>query len=69
MCGRFNATFDSEVKKLYTSLKINKVIDKPIDKRFVKSAVTIFIVREKDNNHVVEHAIRWLLLAPIDTGF
>lgn len=69
MCGRFNATFDSGVKKLYTSLKINKVIDSPIDKRFVKAADTISIVREKDNNRVVEHAIWWLLLDQTSTGF
>ena len=53
MCGRFNATFDSGVKKLYTSLKINKVLNLPIDKRFVKAADTVSIVREKDNNRVV----------------
>jgi len=69
MCGRFNATFDSGVKKLYTSLKINKVIDSPIDKRFVKAADTISIIREKGNNRVVENAIWWLLLDQTDIGF
>ena len=69
MCGRFNATFDSGVKKLYTSLKINKVIDKPIDKRFVKAADIVSIVRNKGNNRVVENAIWWLLLDATDNGF
>lgn len=69
MCGRFNATFDSGVKKLYTSLKINKVLNLPIDKRFVKAADTVSIVREKDNNRVVENAIWWLLLDQTGTGF
>ncbi|OKY25865.1 SOS response-associated peptidase family protein [Thalassotalea sp. PP2-459] len=69
MCGRFNATFDSGVKKLYTSLKINKVIDKPIDKRFVKAADTVSIVREKNNSRVVENAIWWLLLDNTENGF
>jgi len=69
MCGRFNATFDSGVKKLYTSLKINKVIAHPIDKRFVKAADTVTIIREKDNTRVVENALWWLLLEQIDTDF
>lgn len=69
MCGRFNATFDSGVKKLYTSLKINKVIDRPIDKRFVKAADTVSIVRKKDNYRIVENAIWWLLLDQTDAGF
>lgn len=69
MCGRFNATFDSGVKKLYTSLKINKVINPPIDRRFVKAADTVSIVREKENHRVVENAIWWLLLDQTDTGF
>jgi putative SOS response-associated peptidase YedK len=69
MCGRFNATFDSGVKKLYTSLKINKVIDNPIDKRFVKAANTVSIIRENNNCRVVENAIWWLLLDQTDTGF
>jgi putative SOS response-associated peptidase YedK len=69
MCGRFNATFDSGVKKLYTSLKINKVNDKPIDKRFVKAADTVSIVREKGNKRIVENAIWWLLIDQTTTGF
>ena len=69
MCGRFTATFDTGVKKLYTSLKINKVIASPIDKHFVKAADTISIVREKDNNRIVEHAIWWLLLDNTDNSY
>lgn len=69
MCGRFNATFDSGMKKLYTSLRINKVIDRPIDKRFVKAADTISIIREKSNRRVVENAIWWLLLDQAENGF
>jgi len=69
MCGRFNATFDSGVKKLYTSLKINKVIDKPIDKRFVKAADTVSIIRNKESSRVVENAIWWLLLDNTENGF
>ena len=69
MCGRFNATFDSGVKKLYTSLKINKVIDKPIDKRFVKAADNVSIIRNKEGSRVVENAIWWLLLNATDKGF
>ena len=69
MCGRFNATFDGGLKKLYTSLKINKVIDKPIDKRFVKAADTVSIVRNKNSSRVVENAIWWLLLDNTDKGF
>jgi len=69
MCGRFNATFDSGVKKLYTSLRIKKVIDNPIDKRFVKAADTVSIVRDKDGRRVVENAVWWLLLEQTDEGF
>lgn len=69
MCGRFNATFDSGVKKLYTSLKINKVIDRPIDNCFVKAADTVSIVRSKDSQRRVENAIWWLLLEQVDNGF
>jgi putative SOS response-associated peptidase YedK len=69
MCGRFNASFDSGVRKLYTSLKINKVVDRPIDKRFVKAADTISIVRNIDNSRQVENAQWWLLLAETDKGF
>ncbi len=69
MCGRFNASFDKGVRKLYTSLQINKVIDRPIDKRFVKAADTISIVRNVDNSRQVENALWWLLLAETDNGF
>jgi putative SOS response-associated peptidase YedK len=69
MCGRFNATFDSGVKKLYTSLKINKAIDKPIDSRFVKAADTVSIVRNVDEQRRVENATWWLLLDQTDNGF
>lgn len=69
MCGRFNATFDSGIKKLYTSLKINKVIDKPIDKRFVKAADTVSIVRNKAHSRIVENATWWLLLENTDNVF
>ncbi|MDT0604170.1 SOS response-associated peptidase family protein [Thalassotalea castellviae] len=69
MCGRFNATFDSGVKKLYTRLNINKVIDKPIDKRFVKAADVVSIVRSRNESRVVENAIWWLLLEQSDNGF
>lgn len=62
MCGRFNATFDSGVKKLYTSLKINKIIDRPIDKRFVKAADIVSIIRNKGSIRLVQNAIWWLLL-------
>lgn len=68
MCGRFNATFDSGVKKLYTSLKINKIIDRPIDKRFVKAADVVSIVRNKGNSRVVQNAIWWLLLDNTGNG-
>ena len=69
MCGRFNATFDSGVKKLYTSLKINKVIDKPIDSRFVKAANTVSIIRNVDEERRVENAVWWLLLDQTKSGF
>ena len=69
MCGRFNATFDSGVKKLYTSLKINKVLDKPIDKRFVKAADTVSIVRDFEDQRVVQDAMWWLLLEQTETAF
>lgn len=69
MCGRFNATFDSGMKKLYTSLKINKVIDKPIDSRFVKAADTVSIVRNIDEQRRVENATWWLLLDQTENGF
>ncbi|MEY8200282.1 MAG: SOS response-associated peptidase family protein [Colwellia sp.] len=69
MCGRFNATFDKGVRKLYTSLKINKVVDRPIDTRFVKAADTISIVRNVGEIRQVENAQWWLLLAEADNGF
>ncbi|MDO6445342.1 SOS response-associated peptidase family protein [Colwellia sp. 1_MG-2023] len=69
MCGRFNATFDSGVKKLYTRLNIHRVIDKPIDKRFVKAADNVSIVRNRNNSRVVENAIWWLLLEQTDDSF
>ena len=69
MCGRLNATFDGGVRKLYTSLKINKVVDRPIDKHFVKAADTVSIVREKANSRVVENAIWWLLLDSTENTF
>jgi putative SOS response-associated peptidase YedK len=69
MCGRFNATFDGGVKKLYTSLKINKVIDKPIDSRFVKAADTVSIIRNVGEQRRVENATWWLLLDETEKGF
>ena len=69
MCGRFNATFDGGVRKLYTSLKINKMVDRPINKHFVKATDTVAIVREKANSRVVENAIWWLLLDSTENGF
>ncbi|WP_077343321.1 SOS response-associated peptidase family protein [Pseudocolwellia agarivorans] len=69
MCGRFNATFDSGVKKRYTSLNINKVIDKPIDKRFVSAADTVSIVRNVNESRIVQNAIWWLLLEQHENGF
>jgi putative SOS response-associated peptidase YedK len=69
MCGRFNTTFDSGVKKLYTSLKINKVIEKPMDSRFVKAADTVSIVRNIGEQRRVENAVWWLLLDQTDNGF
>jgi len=69
MCGRFNATFDSGVKKIYSQLNIHKVIDKPIDKRFVKAADTVSIVRNKASQRRVENASWWLLLTPTETSF
>ncbi|MCW8866676.1 MAG: SOS response-associated peptidase [Colwellia sp.] len=69
MCGRFNATFDSGVKKLYTSLKINKVLDAPIDKRFVKAADTVSIVRNIEHQRIVQNAMWWLLLEQTETAF
>jgi len=69
MCGRFNATFDSGVKKLYTSLKINKVIDKPINSRFVKAADTVSIVRNVAEQRRVEDATWWLLLDQNESCF
>jgi putative SOS response-associated peptidase YedK len=69
MCGRFNATFDSGVKKLYTSLNINKVLDKPMDKRFVKAADTVSIVRVINDSRVVQNATWWLLLDQHETSF
>lgn len=69
MCGRFNATFDSGVRKLYTSLNINKVIDKPIDNRFVKATDTISVIRNVAGSRQVEKALWWLLLEQNDNGF
>lgn len=69
MCGRFNASFDSGVRKLYTRLNINKVIDKPIDARFVKAADTVSIVRNIGNSRQVENALWWLLLEQSEQGF
>ncbi len=69
MCGRFNATFDSGVRKLYTSLNINAVVDKPIDKRFVKAADMVSIVRDVGERRQVEKAQWWLLLEQTEQGF
>lgn len=69
MCGRFNATFDKGVRKLYTCLNINKVVDKPINSRFVKAADTVSIVRNKGNTRQVENALWWLLLEQTQSGF
>ena len=69
MCGRFNATFDSGVRKLYTSLNINKIIDKPINTRFVKAADTVSIVRNNGHSRQVENALWWLLLEQTENGF
>ena len=69
MCGRFNATFDKGIKKLYTNLNINKVVDRPIDKRFVKAADTVSIIRNIGTQRVVENATWWLLLDETTNGF
>jgi len=69
MCGRFNATFDSSVRKLYTSLNINKIIDRPIDSRFVKAADNISIVRNNGQTRQVEMAAWWLLLEQTEQNF
>ncbi|MFD2165175.1 SOS response-associated peptidase family protein [Thalassotalea euphylliae] len=69
MCGRFNATFDNGVKKLYTSLKINKIINNPIDSRFVKAADTVSVVRNIGAQRRVENATWWLLLDETIHGF
>ncbi len=69
MCGRFNSTFDSGMKKLYTSLKIHEIIDIPIDRRFVKAADTVSIVRNVGEQRRVENATWWLLLDQADNDF
>jgi putative SOS response-associated peptidase YedK len=69
MCGRFNATFDRGVKKLYTRLNINKIINNPIDSRFVKAADTISIIRNVGPSRQVENAQWWLLLDQTADGF
>ncbi|TWX65529.1 SOS response-associated peptidase [Colwellia demingiae] len=69
MCGRFNASFDAGVRKLYTSLNINKIVDRPFDRRFVKSADTISIVRNVGHQRQVENATWWLLLDQTEKGF
>jgi putative SOS response-associated peptidase YedK len=69
MCGRFNATFDKGLRKLYTRLEINKIIDRPIDTRFAKAADTISIIRNMGNNRQVESAQWWLLLTETDNSF
>jgi putative SOS response-associated peptidase YedK len=69
MCGRFNATFDSGVKKVYTNLKIHKVIDKPVDSRFIRAADTLSIVRNVGDQRRVENAMWWLLLEETENGF
>jgi len=69
MCGRFNTTFDSGVKKLYTSLKIHKVIDNPSNSRFVKAADTVSIVRNVGEQRRVENATWWLLLDQTENDF
>jgi len=69
MCGRLNAIFDSEVRGLYTSLKINKIIDRPIDSRFQSAAKEVSIVRNIGQQRRVENATWWLLLDQTDTGF
>ncbi|MFC4279869.1 SOS response-associated peptidase family protein [Thalassotalea piscium] len=40
-----------------------------MDKRFVKAADTVSIVREQNNSRIVENAIWWLLLEQTDAGF
>lgn len=69
MCGRLNTSFDSGVKKLYTSLKIHKVVDKPIDKRFVRAAETVSIIRNKGATRQVQNALWWLLLEQTAESF
>jgi putative SOS response-associated peptidase YedK len=69
MCGRLNTTFDRGMKTLYTSLNIHKVIDKPIDSRFVKAADTVSIVRNVGEQRRVEKATWWLLLDQTDNDF
>lgn len=69
MCGRLNAIFDSEVRGLYTSLQINKIIDRPIDSRFQSAAKEVSIVRNIGQQRRVENATWWLLLDQTDTGF
>lgn len=69
MCGRFNATFDGGVKKPYISLKINKVIDKAIDSRFVKATDPVSIIRNVGEQRRVENATWWLLSDETDKGF
>lgn len=69
MCGRFNASFDAGVRKLYTSLNINAVVNKPINKRFVKAADVVSIVRDVGHRRQVENAQWWLLLEQTEHGF
>jgi len=69
MCGRLNAIFDSEVRGLYTSLQINKIIDRPIDSRFQSAAKEVSIVRNIGQQRRVENATWWLLLDQTETGF
>ena len=57
MCGRIKG-----VRGLYTSLNIHKVVDKPMDQRFIRATDNVSIIRNVGAQRRVENATWWLLL-------
>lgn len=70
MCGRLNITDDPSVRALCETLEIDLWPEQgQVFQRYLGAASTLSIVRNKNNQRVMENAIWWLLLQPTESGF
>ncbi len=69
MCGRMDMTYDEHVQKIYYQLQIARMLDEPVNSRFVRATDKVSIVRQKQGERFVQSATWWLLLEAQQDGF